>query len=114
MTNISCLAHPLLYTLMVTSFVTINIQRSSSMSTIFGVFDDPIAARRVVDELRSSSLKIDDVSIVSRATASGEPISSDEDVSAGEGAAVGAVWGGLVGLAALLIPGIGPFIAFGA
>ena len=36
------------------------------------------------------------------------------DVSAGEGAAVGAVWGGLVGLAALLIPGVGPFIAFGA
>ncbi len=84
------------------------------MSTIFGVFDDPIAARRAVDQLRSSSLKIDDVSIVSRATASGEPISGDEDVSAGEGAAVGAVWGGLVGLAALLIPGIGPFIAFGA
>ena len=36
------------------------------------------------------------------------------DVSAGEGATVGAVWGGLVGLAALLIPGVGPFIAFGA
>jgi uncharacterized membrane protein len=82
------------------------------MSTIFGVFDDPLAARRAVEQLRSSTLNIDDVSIVSRA--SGEPSAADEDVTAGEGAAVGAVWGGLVGLAALLIPGIGPFVALGA
>lgn len=82
------------------------------MSTIFGVFDDPLAARRAVEQLRSSTLNIDDVSIVSRA--SGESSAADEDVTAGEGAAVGAVWGGLVGLAALLIPGIGPFVALGA
>ena len=59
-------------------------------------------------------LPLEDVSIVSRATESGAAVSSDDDVSAGEGAAVGAVWGGLVGLAALLIPGIGPFVAGGA
>jgi hypothetical protein len=59
-------------------------------------------------------LQLDDISIVSRATDSGAAVSNAADVSAGEGAAVGAVWGGLVGLAALLIPGIGPFIAFGA
>lgn len=83
-------------------------------STILGLFDDPIDARRAVEQLRDSSLKLDDVSIVSRATESGAAISSVDDVSAGEGAAVGAVWGGLVGLAALLIPGVGPFIALGA
>jgi uncharacterized membrane protein len=83
-------------------------------NTILGIFDDPIAARRALDALRASSLQLDDVSIVSRATESGGTVSNADDVSAGEGAAVGAVWGGLVGLAALLIPGVGPFIAFGA
>jgi len=83
-------------------------------NTILGTFDDPIEARRAMDRLRDSSLKIDDISIVSRATESGGPISNVDDVSAGEGAAVGAVWGGLVGLAALLIPGIGPIVALGA
>lgn len=84
------------------------------MTTILGVFDDPIAARRAVDELRASPLNLDDVSIVSRATTSGAAVDNADDVSAGEGAAIGAVWGGLVGLAALLIPGVGPFIAGGA
>lgn len=84
------------------------------MGTIIGLFDDPIEARQAMEALRASGLPLEDVSIVSRATESGAPVSGDDDVSAGEGAAVGAVWGGLVGLAALLIPGIGPFIAGGA
>ena len=81
------------------------------MNTIFGVFDDAAMARRAVDALRASPLKLHDVSIVSRTADSATH--SDGDVSAGQGATVGAVWGGLVGLATLLIPGIGPFIAFG-
>jgi uncharacterized membrane protein len=83
-------------------------------TTILGVFDDPQAARRAMDELRVSSLDLDDVSVVSRATERGAVMGSEEHIGAGEGAAVGAVWGGLVGLAALLIPGVGPFIAGGA
>lgn len=84
------------------------------MATILGIFDDPLAARRAMEALRDSPLDLKDVSIVSRATTSGEAVDNADDVSAGEGAAIGAVWGGLVGLAALLIPGIGPFIAGGA
>jgi uncharacterized membrane protein len=83
-------------------------------NTILGLFDNPLDARRAMEQIRDSDLKTHDVSIISRATESGAPISSVDDVSAGEGAAVGAVWGGLVGLAALLIPGVGPFIALGA
>jgi uncharacterized membrane protein len=83
-------------------------------NTILGLFDDPLEARRAMDDLRESGLNIDDISIISRATESGAAVSSADDVSAGEGAAVGAVWGGLVGLAALLIPGVGPFVALGA
>ena len=76
-------------------------------NTLLGIFDDPQAARRALERLQSSGLAIDDVSIVSRATTTGAAVSNADDVSAGEGAAVGAVWGGLIGLAALLIPGIG-------
>jgi uncharacterized membrane protein len=83
------------------------------MNTIFGVFDDAAMARRAVDALRASPLKLHDVSIVSPNAGMDGTTHSGEDVSAGQGAAVGAVWGGLVGLAALLIPGVGPFIAFG-
>jgi len=83
-------------------------------NTILGIFDDPTAARRAVETLRAGPLKLDDVSIVSRAAEGGVPAGNTEDVSASQGATVGAVWGGLVGLAALLIPGVGPFIALGA
>jgi uncharacterized membrane protein len=83
------------------------------MNTIFGVFDDAATARRAVDSLRASPLKLDDVSIVSRTDDSAAGTTHDGDVSASQGATVGAVWGGLVGLASLLIPGIGPFVAFG-
>lgn len=81
------------------------------MNTIIGVFDDAAHARSAVETLRDGPLPLDDVSIVSQ---QGAEMREGEDVSAGEGAAVGAVWGGLVGLAALLIPGVGPFIAGGA
>jgi uncharacterized membrane protein len=84
------------------------------MNTIIGLFDDAMAARRAVETLRDGPLPLEDVSIVAR-NADGATVSGNsDDVSAGEGAAVGAVWGGLVGLAALLIPGVGPFIAGGA
>jgi len=83
-------------------------------NTILGIFDDPAEARRAVETLRAGPLQLDDVSIVSRATDGSGATNNTDDVSAGQGATVGAVWGGLVGLAALLIPGVGPFIAFGA
>src|SRR5262245_58127722 len=93
---------------------TIDAEGANTMNTIIGVFEDPIAARRAVDVLRSSALKFHDVSLIARTDERARAVGDDEDVSAGEGAAIGAVWGGLVGLAALLIPGVGPFIAFGA
>jgi len=84
------------------------------MNTIIGLFDDAASARHAVETLRDSTIPIEDISLIAQ-NADGTLASGDSgDVSAGEGATVGAVWGGLVGLAALLIPGVGPFIAFGA
>jgi len=84
------------------------------MNTVIGIFDDPTAARRALETLRDSSLPLDDISIIAQNPDGKITTGESGDVSAGEGATVGAVWGGLVGLAALLIPGVGPFIAFGA
>ncbi|MEO7911430.1 MAG: hypothetical protein ABIV47_17435 [Roseiflexaceae bacterium] len=84
------------------------------MNTVIGIFDDQATARRALETLRDSSLPLEDISIISQNTDGKITSGETGDVSAGEGATVGAVWGGLVGLAALLIPGIGPFIAFGA
>ncbi|HEU5098145.1 MAG TPA: hypothetical protein VFU22_03805 [Roseiflexaceae bacterium] len=84
------------------------------MNTIIGMFDDPQTARRAFETLRDGPLPIEDISLIAPNADGNVATGSSEDVSAGEGAAVGAVWGGLVGLAALLIPGVGPFVAFGA
>jgi len=83
-------------------------------TTVLGIFDDPATARRALEELQDSELHIDDISIISRATESGAPVSDDSHITAGGGVAVGALWGGAVGLAALLIPGVGPLVAGGA
>jgi uncharacterized membrane protein len=83
-------------------------------ATILGVFDDPAAARQAMDDLQASSLDLDDVSIISPSGEQAMAVGGEEHMGAGEGAALGAVWGGLVGLASLLIPGVGPFVAGGA
>jgi uncharacterized membrane protein len=84
------------------------------MNTIIGMFDDPTTARRALETLRDGPLPLEDISIIAQNADGTVDPGNSGDVSAGEGAAVGAVWGGLVGLAALLIPGVGPFISFGA
>src|SRR4051812_39499547 len=90
------------------------MQRSSSMNTIIGIFDDQAAARRALETLRDGPLPLEDISIIAQNADGTVDTGASGDVSAGQGATVGAVWGGLVGLAALFIPGVGPSIAFGA
>jgi uncharacterized membrane protein len=84
------------------------------MHTIIGIFDTPRDAQRAMEMVRDSSLSVEDVSVISRTAEQEVRVESGEDVSAGQGATVGAVWGGLVGLASLMIPGVGPVIASGA
>jgi uncharacterized membrane protein len=84
------------------------------MNTIIGMFDDQATARRALETLRDGPLPLEDISIIAQNADGTVDTGNSGDVSAGQGATVGAVWGGLVGLAALLIPGVGPFIAFGA
>jgi hypothetical protein len=86
------------------------------MSLVSAVFDDRASAERAVTELRRLGVTDTDLSFVAR--------SEDEAVAAGaapdtagkraaKGAAAGAGAGLLFGLAALAIPGVGPFITAG-
>jgi len=84
------------------------------MSTVIGIFDNPRDAQRGVAMLRDSRYRFEDISLISKASDNEVAVSGGEDVSAREGATVGALWGGMVGLASLIIPGVGPFIAGGA
>ena len=84
------------------------------MHTIIGIFDTLRQAHRAMEMLRNSNLSLEDVSVVSRAADQGVTVNDGDDVSASAGATVGAVWGGVLGLATLAIPGIGPIIAGGA
>jgi uncharacterized membrane protein len=89
------------------------------MARVTAVFDDRTQAERAISELRRRGIPDAQISIVSR-----RPDDVDvtgkaaDDTTTGErvgkGALAGAGVGTLFGLAAALIPGIGPFITAGA
>jgi len=90
--------------------------------TIIAVFDDAATAHRVVSELVSAGIDRSNIGLAlhdpdQTGAKSIHAQTSSDHVDAGEGAAFGAVIGGLtgllVGMGSLLIPGIGPAIAAG-
>ncbi len=85
------------------------------MARVTAVFDDRGRAERAVGELRALGVRDTDLSFVARseedAVAAGARESAGE--RAAKGAAAGAGAGLLFGLAALAIPGLGPFITAG-
>ena len=86
--------------------------------TVSALYADFATAQQVAEDLVSMGFQPDTISIVAN-DVSGQYASTfnaqsaQEDVSMGEGARFGAVVGGLIGLGALAIPGIGPVIAAG-
>lgn len=86
--------------------------------TVSALYTDFATAQQVAEDLVSMGFQPDTISIVAN-DVSGQYASTfnaqsaQEDVSMGEGARFGAVVGGLIGLGALAIPGIGPVIAAG-
>ena len=88
------------------------------MARVTAVFDDRTHAERAIAELRRTGISEKEMSIVSRRPddieVKGGPV---DDNTAGErigkGALAGAGVGTLFGLAALVIPGVGPFITAG-
>jgi hypothetical protein len=87
------------------------------------VFDTREEAERALTELRSQGINEDSISIIGRhgeqSDTSGGIDNDDDDAgdkaaNAGKGAVGGAIAGGLLGIAALAIPGVGPLAAAGA
>jgi Heat induced stress protein YflT len=91
-------------------------------STVVGVFDDREGARKAIEALKDAGFTGDTISILSPDKQATEELADETGTHAGSGAATGAVAGGilgglggwLVGIGALAIPGVGPFIAAGA
>jgi hypothetical protein len=92
----------------------------NNSSIISSVFDSRDEAERAVAQLRSAGVSESAISIVAQqggSTTSTTVVGGDtvhEDHSVAKGLGVGAGVGALFGLAALAIPGVGPFIAAGA
>src|SRR5579859_3164447 len=91
-------------------------------ATVVGVFRDSEDARQAIEALKDDGFTGDSISILSPDKQATRDIAEDTGTHAGTGAATGAVTGGilgglggwLVGIGALAIPGVGPFIAAGA
>jgi uncharacterized membrane protein len=87
------------------------------MARVTAVFDDRTQAERAIAELRKSGISDKEMSIVSRrpddVEVKGDPTADTAGERIGKGALAGAGVGTLFGLAALAIPGVGPFITAG-
>ena len=91
-------------------------------STVVGVFHERDDAREAIEALKEARFAPDSISILSPDKQTTETMAAETGTHAGSGAATGAVTGGilgglggwLVGIGALAIPGVGPFIAAGA
>lgn len=88
---------------------------------LFGIFKDRNQVESVIDELRLAGFRAADISVLLPENIGNKDLAHEKNTKAPEGAATGgvsgAVLGGtlgwLVGVGALAIPGLGPFIAAG-
>jgi len=98
------------------------VTQTSERSTVVGVFHERDDARDAIEALKDDGFAADSISVLSPDKRTTESMAEETGTHAGSGAATGAVTGGvlgglggwLVGIGALAIPGVGPFIAAGA
>jgi hypothetical protein len=90
-------------------------------TAVFGIYRDRAQVEQAVDALLAESFRAEDVSVLMPDNIGTKDFAHEKHTKAPEGATTGAVAGGvaggtlglLVGLGALAIPGLGPFIAAG-
>jgi uncharacterized protein (TIGR02271 family) len=82
--------------------------------TAVGYFADQSSADGAFGDLLGLGFSRDEISIIGREEAErAHAADADEHATAGSGAALGGLTGLLVGVAAMLVPGIGPLVAVG-
>lgn len=94
---------------------------TSKNIAVFGIYKSAAQAERAVDILSAKGFSQNDISVLLPDNESTKEFAHEKNTKAPEGAATGVTTGGivggtlglLVGLGALTIPGLGPFIAAG-
>ena len=89
---------------------------------VLGVFDDGLAARDAIHALKDAGFRAQDISILMPDADATREFATETGIATREGATTGAVAGGLlggltgwlIGIGALALPGVGPFLAAGA
>ncbi len=90
-------------------------------TAVFGIYRDTVALNSGLERLRSGGFRSTDISVLMPENLGTKDFVHQKDTKAPEGATTGAVSGAvlggalgwLVGIGALAIPGLGPFIAAG-
>lgn len=93
----------------------------SNNKSVFGIYPTYVSTESAVDALRNAGFRNTDISVLLPESMSSRDFAHEKGTKApegatagaGTGAAVGGVLGWLVGIGALAIPGLGPFIAAG-
>jgi hypothetical protein len=96
--------------------------QTAQRSTVVGLFRERDQAREAIEALKDAHFPPDSISVLSPDKQATETMAEETGTHAGSAAATGAVTGGilgglggwLLGIGALAIPGVGPFIAAGA
>lgn len=83
------------------------------MKTLIGVFGNPRSAQRAMMMLRDRGLVLDALSTISRSPTKGVSVRSVGTTSSSRGAVIGVVWGAILALISLLVPGVGQFMGIG-
>jgi hypothetical protein len=94
---------------------------SSKNKAVFGIYSSATQAERAVDHLMKAGFPSNDISVLLPDSQSTKDFAHQKDTKAPEGTTAGVAAGGalggtlgvLVGVGALAIPGLGPFIAAG-
>src|SRR5574339_43781 len=89
--------------------------------SVFCIVHNRAQAERIVDDLKAAGFSNNDISVLFPDKTGTRDFAHEQNTKAPEGAAAGAGTGGvlggalgwLVGIGALAIPGVGPFIAAG-
>jgi hypothetical protein len=90
-------------------------------TAVFGIFQDRPAVEETVEHLRSAGFRSTDISVLFPDNQGTKDFAHEKSTKAPEGATAGVVAGGitggvlgwLTGVGALVIPGLGPFLAAG-
>src|ERR1700722_5205912 len=90
-------------------------------TAVFGIYHNANQAERVVDRLLADGFSNDDISVLLPENQGSKDFAHEKNTKAPEGVTTGVAAGGviggtlgvLVGIGALAIPGLGPFIAAG-